>query len=125
MSDRWTDATEVGATRALWKHGHLGSPLDVATERDEPAAVAFTRGAARAILTYLADAGMLADPREEFRVVYSHRLGHPVSWSEGWARWEDADISRQRAVEVGYADAVVQRLPVGQWMTVEAPDVQQ
>lgn len=51
MADaKWTAETEAAATRALWEHGHLGSPLDEATERDEPAAVAFTRGAVRAVL---------------------------------------------------------------------------
>lgn len=121
--DLWTADTEVTATRALWKHGHLGSPLDVTAERDEPAAVAFTRAAARAILADLADAGMLAVPRLEFRVVYNHRLGHPVSWSEDWYRWDDAETSRLRAVAVGYADATVQRRAVSEWMPVEAPDV--
>jgi len=68
VTDRWTAETEADATRALWKHGHLGAPLDDAVMRDEPAAVAFTRGAARAILTALADAGLLLVPGGETRV---------------------------------------------------------
>lgn len=76
MERRWTDEIEAAATRALWKHGHLGSPLDAAAERDEPAAVAFTRGAVRAVLDSLARTGALL-PAGKTR----QQRGHGVSTS--------------------------------------------
>lgn len=82
---------------------------------------------ARAAAIALADAGCLAaagQTREQFRVVYDHRLGHPVMWSENWPTWDGAESSRLAAVAVGYTDATIQKRTVGEWMPVEVPDGQ-
>lgn len=110
-SARWTAETERRALDAMFPGLPREMPLDEARRR------------IRAVLTALADAGLLLPPggetREEFRVVYNHRLGHPVIWSAGpWTRCEDAEASRQKAIAVGYADAAIQKRTIGPWVPV-------
>lgn len=142
MTDRWTAETEELVVAAKIYHRTTTRDLGCSgperhiwrcscgSGRDEsaPARWGVVRDEAhahedRAILTALADAGLLLPPggetREEFRVVYNHRLGHPVIWSAGpWTRCEDAEASRQKAIAVGYADAAIQKRTIGPWVPV-------
>ena len=59
MTDRWTAETEELGTAALRRHGQLGEAYDAT--------------AVRAVLTALADAGLLLPPGGEWREVWYQR----------------------------------------------------
>lgn len=79
---RWTPETEERGLRALWKFGHLGQPIG---SDAEPAAIAWTRSAVRAVLTAAADCGALVTPEMTAVLAQARRTAAEV------ARWEVDD----------------------------------